>query len=400
MKRKGLNLQSVKALNTSAILNTIRRNQSISRADIARTTNLSPTTCTDITKSLMDEGIIVESGEGDSSGGRRPVLLKINADYGAFIGVELNFKEMVLRVYNMNLEEVYEAKREGLSSLDNSFAAIRQCVEDYKQSARPRLDIKGMTIGVTAIVDFPSNRLLGSQTLNSRAVIDLQEMLRKHFEFDVFVENDANILAYTEKSLYFNEAKSLVYFLIGNGIGAGIIFDDRIVHGKHGYAGEIGHMTMDPNGPLCFCGKKGCLEVLASQTAVKNKIHFGVQAGNETVLSRWCREPHCDLSMLVDAAEAGDRLATDILNEEAYILFLAIVNLVAMFDPDTIVLGGLPDRLADYVVNYTNQAGQATLFSYEFADRLVKSNIGNRDMLCYGAAWIGLEHFFMKAFVN
>jgi glucokinase len=163
----------------------------------------------------------------------------------------------------------------------------------------------------------------------------------------VFLENDANAAAYGEWQYGAGVGlRQMIYLTISTGIGAGLILNGQLYRGADGAAGELGHMTIDLNGPLHNCGMVGCLEVLASGTAIARMAHEAVQAGHGAVLKRLLAE-HGELTAAeVDvAADAGDPVAIEILARASRALGVGLANYVNIFNPEAIVVGGGVTRI-------------------------------------------------------
>ena len=169
--------------------------------------------------------------------------------------------------------------------------------------------------------------------------VPFHELLSQHFGLPVTLEMDANAAAVGE---YWQGAAqglhSFAFVIVGTGIGAGIMLNDQIVRGAHGTAGEIGHTVLVPNGPLCGCGKHGCLEALASGLAIARKGQAALTLGRDTAL-RQVSEP-VSAKHVVEAARAGDAVAREIIDEAGYYIGIGLANLITLFDPEAIILGG------------------------------------------------------------
>lgn len=169
--------------------------------------------------------------------------------------------------------------------------------------------------------------------------VPFRDLLTAHFSLPVVLEMDANAAALGE--LWRGAAQGLQTFafvIVGTGIGAGIVLDGRVVHGAHGVAGEIGHTVIIPNGPLCGCGKHGCLEALSSGLAIARRANATLKLGRETRLSE-LGEP-LTTQHVVAAARAGDAVAAEVLDDAAYYLGIGLANLITLLDPQAVVLGG------------------------------------------------------------
>ena len=169
--------------------------------------------------------------------------------------------------------------------------------------------------------------------------VPFRDLLRERFGVPVALEMDANAAALGE---YWKGAaqglKSFAFVIVGTGIGAGIVLNCQPLHGAHGVAGEIGHTVLIPNGPLCGCGKHGCLEALSSGLSIARKANAALTLGRATSL----RDRNTPLSAkdVVEAARGGDALAREIIDEAGYYLGIGLANFITLFDPEAIILGG------------------------------------------------------------
>lgn len=169
--------------------------------------------------------------------------------------------------------------------------------------------------------------------------VPFRHLLHDRFKVPVALEMDANAAALGE---YWQGAaqglKSFAFVIVGTGIGAGILLNGQPLHGAHGVAGEIGHTVLIPNGPLCGCGKHGCLEALSSGLAIARKANAVLMLGRDTSL----RQAKTPLSAkdVVDAARSGDARAQEIIDEAGFYLGIGLANFITLFDPEAIVLGG------------------------------------------------------------
>jgi glucokinase len=173
--------------------------------------------------------------------------------------------------------------------------------------------------------------------------IRLTERLGRAVGRPVFLGNDANTAALAEHRLGSGRGHSdMVYITVSTGIGSGIISDGRLLLGHRGLAGEVGHMILEPNGPRCNCGSAGCLEALASGTAIARQARDLVAAGGETFIAELaCHDPDCITARLVhEAATGGDAVAVELLRRAGTYLGLGLVNLMRLFNPGLVAIGG------------------------------------------------------------
>lgn len=169
--------------------------------------------------------------------------------------------------------------------------------------------------------------------------VPLSDLLHQRFGVPVTLEMDANAAALGE---YWQGAakgfKNFAFVIVGTGVGAGIVLNGQPLHGAHGVAGEIGHTVLIPNGPLCGCGKHGCLEALSSGLAIARKANAALMLGRKTTLQQY--DAPLTAKDVVEAARSGDALACEIIDEAGYHLGMALANFITLFDPEAIILGG------------------------------------------------------------
>jgi glucokinase len=179
----------------------------------------------------------------------------------------------------------------------------------------------------------------------------LAESVRRIYPVPVKVDNDANAAALAEARWGAGRGKKNVFYAtIGTGIGTGIIFDGKIFHGRTGSAGEGGHVSIDYRGPICRCGKPGCIEILASGTAIARRAREKIMAGGKSVMMEFAGGNYNSITgeIVAEAAAAGDMLAKELLAETVEMIALWLSNMIDLLDPDVIVIGGGAAALLDF----------------------------------------------------
>jgi glucokinase-like ROK family protein len=204
----------------------------------------------------------------------------------------------------------------------------------------------GIGVGVPGMVNVLEGELVFAPNLSWHHV-PLRQVLMKRFNVPVFVENDANAAALGE--YYFGvarEVKNFIYLSVGVGLGGGIVLGGKLYRGRNGYAGEVGHMALDPNGSLCGCGRRGCWESLVSPRMVVQNIQTVLRNGRDSTLRELAKDNLANITFdqVIEAAEANDCVALDVLRDVARWLGIGIANLVNIFNPELVVLGGVLAR--------------------------------------------------------
>lgn len=332
MKQTG-DLNLVKRMNKTIVLNHIRYDSPLSRAKIAELTGLTKATVSSLVGELIEQGLVREIGEGASSGGRKPVMLLFEAAAGYAVGVDLgiNYILAVLTDLNGRVIEEYRMKHEN-QSVDSVIADVGQCIRRLIDRApESTYGIVGIGIGIPGISDEDGN-VLFAPNLGWKDV-PLQQRIEAEFGVPVVIENEANAGAVGEQQFGAGQdASSLVYVSIGSGIGTGILIKKELFRGSTGFSGEIGHVTIEHNGKPCRCGNAGCWELYASEKALLEELR------------RELPEQSVSIESAIRMAEEGSPVALKAFERLGRYLGIGIVNIINGFNPESIIIGG---RLAE-----------------------------------------------------
>ncbi|MCL4515683.1 MAG: ROK family transcriptional regulator [Firmicutes bacterium] len=416
-RSRGRNLISIKKHNRAVILNILRQRGPISRAEIARISKLTPPTVSNLVSELAGSEFIREIGAGDSyrSGGRRPTLLTLNPEAGYVVGIKIGVT--LLEAILTDLEgRILHRAQTGKVAGENPGAVVDQLAglvqSLLNQSNLPRERLLGIGAASSGVINSEKGIVRRSSLLQWKDV-PLAQLIEERFPVPVFIENDANVVALAEKwhGAAVNES-NVICITIGVGIGAGIIIGGELYGGSHHGAGEIGHIVVDRQGPVCNCGKRGCLEALASDGAIARRAAMALAERNLPA-SAWAHAaqkgpgaPQSNAATSVEftaddvsrAAEAGDPLAREIMEETGRYIGIGIANIANLIDPEMIILGG--ERMGQsghLLLAAVKGAVNEHLFSQPAAGlRIMPSRLGN-DAWVIGAATLVLKEFFQPA---
>lgn len=341
----------MKMLNISIILKIIREKGPISRAEIAEISDLTPASVTKITQKLIDINLIMEVGAGESSGGRPPVYLKLNPS--AFYVVGICFAPGRIDLIMTDFEaSIIANKRKEIDRIDpeRAFHIVEGLLyEIIEEKQIDKEKILGVGVALNGIVNVEKGISIFAPYYKWKNV-NVKFNLEQRLQLPVFVENDVNAMALAER--WFGMLKNytmkgdvddnFVVVYIGNGVGAGIVINDRLYHGYNYAAGEIGHIVIDENGAVCSCGKRGCLESLVSTPAVEEKVKSLIAAGKESIISAMSSNDMnlITIDMICDAALAGDELAISVLKKAGEDVGVAIANLLTVLNPSKVIIAG------------------------------------------------------------
>lgn len=365
-------------LNTRAITTVLFNQGETSRAELARKTGLTQATVSNITSKLLETDLIEEVGVGKSTGGRKPTLIDINNDFGYVVGVKIEKTHVLTSLFDLrvNLIEKTETSFGNVPTQAEIIDLISGEVTKYDSD----VNVIGAGIGVSGLIS-DSGEIIYSPILdweNCR----LREKLENELSLPVLVDNDVN--AFTLAEGWFGAGRGFKNFLVvtvGEGIGAGIVIDGTLYRGAVGGAGEIGHTTLNPNGPRCRCGERGCLEAVASD-------YFLVNEMKKNGFDR------ADIDVLTTKADNGDRTSLEIFSRMGHNLGLGIKNLVNTLNPEAVLLGG--ERLQ--AANFFLPAVKEEILNHSFPQEarqleIVTAELGKKAWLL-GAAILPVRNFF------
>ncbi len=335
----------VRKVNKSIILNTLRLCAPISRADLAVRTGLNRSTISNIIASLIEEGLVHETELQDSKVGRPAISLMLKPEGGAVIGVEIGVGFISLILTDFVANPLWRERIEIDSALPQLeiLTQAEQMIDRAMQIVAEReLRPLGIGVGLPGLVDILQGELIFAPNLRWEHV-PFRLMWNQRFRLPVYTENEGNAAALGE--YYFGAARgadNMVYLSSGIGLGGGVIIRGKLFRGNNGFASEIGHMMMDPRGELCGCGRRGCWETQVSPRAVLRRVQQSVMmAPNSLVHSLIGGDlTRLKFQTVVEAARAGDPVCMQALEDVAVNLGLGIANLVNIFNPELIVIGG------------------------------------------------------------
>jgi len=331
-------------------------NGKASIADIVKQSKISQPLVASLVDDLIGFGILLDNGVGESIGGRRPNLFCINPGYQYVIGVDINLHTLTIALFDLNNQLVCREEFKNYE-LENSSKYTDNLVlkvnEMLVKMNIPATEVVAMGVSIPGLVDAKNGI---SFTHLSFAKEGLSAYLSKSFGFSVVLDNDARMMALGEKAFGKAKGKKDVLCLnLSNGIGLGIILNGKLYSGKNGFAGEFGHILIDPDGDLCYCGKIGCLETLTSGTILVKKIREAVDNGQPSLLSQYKGEgKKIDLRAVVDAIVKGDQFAIDQLNKMSEYLGKGLVTLIHLLNPEMIIFGGRLAQTGKYIVDPVN----------------------------------------------
>lgn len=368
-------------MNESMILKTIRRMGPISRTDIAKITGQNPSTLTNITGKLLEGGIILEHMVGESSGGRKPVLLRVNPSAANIIIINIRTHTVCCHITDAAGNMIVPKRDYWFkSNQEEVLADVLQAIDDaLKLTTSP---VPAIAIIVRGPVKTKEGISIYAPNIGWRNV-PLKFIVEERFGIPVLVENDVRIL--TMGMYYYTlrvQSRNMVLLKVGQGIGAGIIINGQLYKGDNETAGEIGHMTLDINGPKCSCGRRGCLDVLSSEIALMNYVQEAIAGGRKSFITELeeivSKEGVSRLTivekgtvsnahdLIYQAAIEGDEVCLEALDRVAFNLGMGVANLINIFNPETVVIAGGLMRVQNLIKDRVENVAREFLLDYCF----------------------------------
>ncbi len=345
------------------VLLAVRRAGEISRADVQAQLGLSRATVAAIVSQLLVRGILVEAGIGESEGGRRPQLFAINGNFGYIVGVDVGATSIDIGVADFN-NRILERAAEAADVQDEPetlLARIGTLIEELLARQGARADrVLAIGIGVPGPVNFEEGVLIAPPLMPTWESFSIRDFMRRRFPVaTVTVDNDVNVMAIGEATAGAGQGiENFLYIKIGTGIGCGIISHGEIYRGRDGAAGDVGHICIDYNGPICHCGNAGCLEIMAAGPAIAARGREAAEGGKSAFLARRLAENQGLLTAadVGDAAKAGDRAANEIVNLTGKMIGGMLATLVNFFNPQVIYIGGGVSNIGNRLLSAIHQA--------------------------------------------
>jgi predicted NBD/HSP70 family sugar kinase len=366
-------LASLRRLNRRRVINALRQHGKISRAEIARRTGLSRSTVSSLVAELQSDGLVMEREEPGAAhgeqGGRPPILLSFDASAGAAVGID--FGHSHVRVAVADLSSTILAER--AEPLDTDHAAhegldvaIELVDEALAEAGVERSRVIGAGLGLPGPIDQADGVIGSSAILPGWVGVAAAEEMRGRLDVPVVVDNDANLGALAEFTHGAGRgASDIVYLKVSSGIGAGLILGGRLYRGWGGMAGELGHVLVDPEGAVCRCGNRGCLETAASTGALLEML----------------RRSHGELTVpeMLALARDGDLGCRRVIADAGRVVGSAAAFLFNVLNPQRLVVGGDLAAAGDLLLDGVRSSVRlAALPAAADAARVVAGVLGDR----------------------
>lgn len=336
--------------NKRSIIKTLYFEGPLSNTEIGQKSKLSMPKIISLLEELRSNGQITEMGQGASSGGRRPTLIGLSSNAFYLFGVSIGFEKTSILLLNSQNEQI-----DAREFADKTVFSGTEIFTQIKTVLDEMLDKNGVPREKLFAIGMEMPGLINSQKKINRSYFEGFEFsdLDAILGFPVYLENDAKVRMFWEYR--FGKAKGLKNVLLvhsDHGIGLGMLLKGKLYTGKNGYAGEFGHLPIHPDGKLCVCGKKGCLETVASTMAIAETAKEGIQQGTSSMILHLANGDlsKITIDLVVQAALSGDHFAISVLTDASHWLGLGIAYLVQLFNPEMVILSGRVTRAGSMIL--------------------------------------------------
>lgn len=361
--------------------------------------NISSPTSMGLLAELMAEGLVEKQGRGKSEGGRKPDFYGLRDNSLFVLSIAIGMFKTRMAIFDNNNNNITGTHvfpvrvSDGINAVDQ----LQKHVEDLIASSGIDADkLMGVGVSMPGLVATKEGNNYTYMHTNS-APESLQQLLARKFNKPVYIQNDVKSAALAEYHFGLAHGKRDVLVLsLDWGVGLGVIMDGKLRSGTTGFAGEIGHIPIENDGALCYCGKRGCLETVASGVALANMAKEGIKSGQHSLLNELSDQEidRIEPQLVIDAANRGDQYAINILARVGMNLGKGISILIQLFNPELIILGGKIAEAKQYITTPIQQSiNTYCMAQLREKTKIALSNIG-QDACILGAVAVVMENIF------
>ena len=336
------------------IINELYFNETSTIAELAQTLHISIPSITALIEELIEERWIIETGFAISKQGRRPAIYEINPSEKLVLVLDINTHDTKISVLNLKNQIIFAQTfdlqlKNNPSFLDVLFSLVDSIVEQKMAKGK---QIIALGVSIPGLVNKKTGINFTYNSLNSKDK-SLGKLIEEHFNLPASVINDSKATAFGEYHFGLAKGKSHVLSInVDWGVGLGIVINGEIFDGAAGFAGELGHIQVNPDGALCYCGKVGCLDTITSASSLLKNIKEGLRNGQISKLGEYkANLEEINLEMVIDAAQKGDAFAIDIIHNIGLELGKGLSIAVHLFNPQIIIIDGVLSKAQKLIVN-------------------------------------------------
>jgi len=326
-------------INKFLVFDIIRKNGPIPISEVIRFTRLSVPTVLKIVKDLTANNYIITKGKGESSGGRKPIIYEFNGNARFFIGIDFEIPKV--RMISINLADhiiaqnsyTFNVKEDVTKIIDSLLSALHEIIRASKHKLNKRL--AGIGIAISGFINSKEGVSISTPRMPHWKNVPIAKIIGDEFGVPVRLINDADASMMAEIKFGLEDMNdNLIYIAFNEGLGAGLLVNGKIISGKFGNAGLIGHTTVNAKGLQCICGNKGCLEMYASERGVLSMLRKKSLKNTKITLEK------LTFKDVIKLYKKGDQAVINIFDEVAYYMGIGIANIVNLLEIGHIIIGG------------------------------------------------------------
>ena len=392
-------LRFLKKRNVLTVLNAINQEKKLSRAQLARHTNLTPATISNIVSKLEKAKIVRLIGPSESRRGRRPVMLQFNPNAFYLAGLDFGLSKAIAVIIDLH-GNVLQKEHIPLSKKISRESVVQILIDlvERIRTSNPQIGdkIKGIGISYPGLVDTESGTGLVAPNWPELNNLPLVRILQEKLNLFVCIENDGACMTLGQARFGVGlGSKNILGIILGRGIGAGIIINGGIYHGLSSTAGEFGHLTVIPNGPTCGCGNQGCLEVVASGEAIASSAVRLIQSGRAAMIQDKIdgKLDNISAKIVAEAAAEGDVLAKELMMQAANYIGIALADVINILNPELVIFAGGLSASGKYFLDSIKETARKRAYTFGVF-RQPKFSLAEfgENANCIGAAALVLEN--------
>ena len=378
--------------------------QNLSRYDLKKMSGYSMSSILELSREMIEEGLIYEEECEDSRVGRKPAWLRINPDGGYYVGLEFNAQYMNTVVMNLVGTILYKETREtadGVSphraKLEQILKQIQDMLEIAQQNVPDRSRIIGIGMGIPGYVDSEKGYSYGYSRIPGWKDIMIRDLVQESTGIPCYIQNNVSVMTLAYKWLNYNgNSNDFVFLSIRTGIRMVTISNNRLVTGKGGFAGEIGHIRISNGGRICSCGRYGCLNSEISDPSLLNIIKEGFQVHHYQRIYELAgeNEDNVKIEHYVQAVLEGDEESVKLMKVVAGTLGKALALVVNILAPSEVVLSGKQFEIGEVFLDEIRNAVKEEVIAQNFRNLRIKKSEFGGEIGAIGAACMVMEEYF------
>lgn len=382
------------------IVNLVRTGEATTRPEIGRVTGLGRGVVTQRVDQAIEMGFLADGEYGPSSGGRAPRTLRFRSEQGRIIVCAFGALHIRVGIASLDGDIVdhrhtpWDIARGPAETIDKALEMLDEILADH-----PDVPTWGVAVGIPGPVDFESGRPVAPPIMPGWNGFDMRRRFEERFDAPTWVDNDVNLLAFSERARRQDELPDLIFCKVGTGIGAGLLSRGRIHRGANGAAGDIGHVRVRDSDAQCRCGKVGCLEAEAGGWALVRDAEAAVADGGVGALARLVeRGDTITPEAIAVSAMDGDALGISLIQRSARLVGESIAALVNMFNPGVIVIGGAVSSAGEVFLAEVRQRVYELSLPLATRDLMIVRSHGDEKEPLRGGAEMVREQLFEATF--